>query len=336
MQLNASTYETIFLLYIDNELSPKERLEVELWIAEHPTYALRMEELKATKLVPETMQFGLKANLKKTAAGISKEVLEEDMIEDLDTIWKNEYTNLLKQDMQAIPGLSKQFKNSLKKETSSKGGIVKALGFSQNKFTYTAVAAMLMLFIGYKQLAKTTTKNSIASNSPVNNTINENAIVNNLNIKDAGKSFEANAAESKTSTAINVISSSSKQRDLFIQKSNEPVLVNTTKLDPSIVSALNETIVNTETSVITSISNSTSLSLDKSLNEQPIHTINTTDTEESIVKEANPTNSYEVIDTEDPDRTILIANFEIDGNRLRGLKRKVTSLFKNNKSDKKK
>jgi hypothetical protein len=336
MQLNASTYETIFLLYIDNELSPKERLEVELWIAEHPTYALRMEELKATILVPETMQFGLKANLKKTAVGISKEVLEEDTIVDLDTIWTNEYTNLLKQDMQAIPGLSKQFKNSLKKETSSKGGIIKAFGFSQNKFTYTAVAAMLMLFIGYKQLAKTTINNSISSNSPVNNTINENAIVNNLNIKDAGKSFEANAAESKTSTAINVISSSSKQRDLFIQKSNEPVLVNTAKLDPSIVSALNETIVNTETSVITSISNSTSLSLDKSLNELPIHTINTTDTEESTVKEANPTSSFEVIDTEDPDRTILIANFEIDGNRLRGLKRKVTSLFKNNKSDKNK
>jgi hypothetical protein len=45
--------------------------------------------------------------------------------------------------------------------------------------------------------------------------------------------------------------------------------------------------------------------------------------------------SYEIIDTEDPDRTIFIANFEIDGNKLRGLKRKVTSLFKNNKSDRK-
>ena len=46
--------------------------------------------------------------------------------------------------------------------------------------------------------------------------------------------------------------------------------------------------------------------------------------------------SYEIIDTEDLDRTIYIGNLEIDGNRLRGLKRKVTSLFKNNKSDKNK
>jgi len=51
--------------------------------------------------------------------------------------------------------------------------------------------------------------------------------------------------------------------------------------------------------------------------------------------EVNEPISYEVIDTEDPDRTIFIANFEIDGNKLRGLKRKVTSLFKNNKSDRK-
>ena len=46
--------------------------------------------------------------------------------------------------------------------------------------------------------------------------------------------------------------------------------------------------------------------------------------------------SYEIIDTEDPDRTIFIANFEIDGNKLRGLKRKVTSLFKNNRSERNK
>ena len=52
--------------------------------------------------------------------------------------------------------------------------------------------------------------------------------------------------------------------------------------------------------------------------------------------EENEPISYEVIDTEDPDRTIFIAIFEIDGNKLRGLKRKITSLFKNNKSERNK
>ena len=56
---------------------------------------------------------------------------------------------------------------------------------------------------------------------------------------------------------------------------------------------------------------------------------------ESTIEEIAAT-SYEVIDIEDPNRTIFIANFEIDGNKFRGLKRKVTSLFKNNKSDRNK
>jgi hypothetical protein len=46
--------------------------------------------------------------------------------------------------------------------------------------------------------------------------------------------------------------------------------------------------------------------------------------------------SYEIIDTEDPNRTIYIANFEIDGNKLRGLTRRVSALLKRNKSEKEK
>jgi hypothetical protein len=61
---------------------------------------------------------------------------------------------------------------------------------------------------------------------------------------------------------------------------------------------------------------------------------NSIDTETET--EENGPVSYEVIDTEDPNRTIYIANFEIDGNRFRGFKRKVTSLFKNNKSERNK
>ena len=46
--------------------------------------------------------------------------------------------------------------------------------------------------------------------------------------------------------------------------------------------------------------------------------------------------SYEIIDTEDPNRTIYIANFEIDGNKFRGLTRRVSALLKRNKSEKEK
>lgn len=329
MQLNASTYETIFLLYIDNELSPKEKLEVELWIAEHPTYALRMEELKATKLVPETMQFGLKANLKKTAAGISKEVLEEDMIEDLDTIWTNEYTNLLKQDMQAIPGLSKQFKNSLKKETSSKGGIIKAFGFSQNKFTYTAVAAMLMLFIGYKQLTTTPDLKTVAAvKTPSAQTLSKEILV---------QQFIPNQKTNDYSTKLN-------KKKLVVQDPTTNSIVNANEYTPEAVSnvLVNQSVEKNESTTfappieLNITTNNTGALSEKIVNSLSSTSTNALDAEEESVPDTKIATNYEVIDTEDPDRTILIANFEIDGNRLRGLKRKVTSLFKNNKSEKNK
>lgn len=329
MQLNPSTYETIFLSYIDNELSPKERLEVELWIAEHPSYALRMEELKATILVPETIQFGWKANLKKTDAGISKEVLEEDMIEDLETIWTNEYTNLLSQDMQAIPGLSKQFKNSLKKETSSKGGLVKAFGFSQNKFTYTAVAAMLMLFIGYKQLTttpdlKTVTAVKIPSAKSLSKEILVQQFIPNQKTNDYSIKLNKKQSAVQDPTTNSIVNANE-----YPSESVSNVLVNqsvekneSTTFAPPI--DLNVTTNNTgalSEKIVNSLSSTSTIALDAE--------------EESAPDTKNATN-YEVIDTDDPDRTIFIANFEIDGNRLRGLKRKVTSLFKNNKSDKNK
>ena len=56
--------------------------------------------------------------------------------------------------MQAIPGLSTSFKNTLKKETASEGKIITPFGFNQHKFTYAAIAACLMVFIGYQQLTK--------------------------------------------------------------------------------------------------------------------------------------------------------------------------------------
>jgi hypothetical protein len=61
--------------------------------------------------------------------------------------------------------------------------------------------------------------------------------------------------------------------------------------------------------------------------------VNSTNPDAETTTDEKEFTSYELIDTEDPDRTIFIANFEIDGNKLRGLKRKVTSLFKNNKSE---
>ena len=88
MQLNESTYETLFLLYIDNELSPKEKLEVEDFIADNPIYALEMEALKATVLSAENIPYAFKENLKQQEVETSLEDLEKD--------WNQNYATILK------------------------------------------------------------------------------------------------------------------------------------------------------------------------------------------------------------------------------------------------
>ncbi len=317
MQINESTYETIFLLYIDNELNPKERLQVEAWIAENPAYALFMEELKATVVEPEKLSYSLKANLKKQNTDTILEVIEND-VED----WDPTYSNYLMQEMQAIQGLSREFKNGLKKESTSKGILIKAFGFNQHKFTYTAAAALLMLFVGYKQLTNTTQPNTLAAITT--NTASENTIT-----PSAIKKVAVLLPETKTNQQTTVVALAQAIEPANVIASNSNTLVN----QPILVV---ETEAKYETIEANASSNNTSLLSDKIINESTNASTNSIDSDDAFVKDANLPVSYEVIDTEDPNRSIYIANFEIDGNRFRGLKRKVNSLFKNNNTDRNK
>ena len=307
MQLNESTYETIFLLYIDKELSPKERLEVEDFIADNPSYALEMEALQATVISSDNIQYPFKENLKQQG-------------------WNATYSTIIKEDLQAIPGLSTPFKNALKKEATTKGIIVKPFGFNQHKFTYAAIAACLMVFLGYQQLTKVPVSNSIAANKKMEVFSSAASPIVETSISNASpKAFAKNneqivetkqivLTEQQAITKLQASNSSKTQRTNFLQQEAiamaEPTPNN---------GSLNQT-------VITKLSSNYN-------NPITINAIASNSIDTETASEENEPISYEVIDTEDPDRTIFIAIFEIDGNKLRGLKRKITSLFKNNKSE---
>jgi hypothetical protein len=302
MQLNESTYETIFLLYIDKELSPKERLEVEAFIVDNPNYALEMEALQATVLSADKIPYAFKENL--------KQFEQETSVEMLDQEWDATYATILKEDMQAIPGLSTYFKNTLKKEATTKGIIVTPFRFNQNKFTYAAVAACLMVFIGYQQLTKTETLPSAASpfvkteiskaspktNQPVK-TIQE--AISKSQANNAGKIERKNLIQ-QASIAMTEPTPDNGSLSQTVMKEMPRTYNNPITIDaiPLTISSAN-------------------------LNAEP------TEVEKELT-------SYEIIDTEDPNRTIYIANFEIDGNKFRGLTRRVSALLKRNKSEKEK
>ena len=333
MQLNESTYETIFLLYIDNELSPKERLEVEAFIADNPSYALEMEALQATVLSSDKIQYPFKENLKEQA-----EISLDGMEEDWDKDWNATYATMLKADVEAIPGLSTSFKNSLKKETASEAIIVKSFGFNQQKFTYAAVAACLMVFFGYQQLTNSSVTDSQTSNSKATN-LNKVLAPNISPItttKSTGSSetIVSNLNKQVRVNSINPVTKTSQLATTKLQASNFTKIQRSNLLQQESIS-MAETIPNNSV-----LENQAVMKEIPRTYNNPI-TINATAlTKNSIDSETeteeNGAASYEVIDTEDPNRTIYIANFEIDGNKFRGITRRVSAFLKRNKSDKEK
>jgi hypothetical protein len=337
MQLNESTYETIFLLYIDNELSHKERLEVEAFIAAHPGYAREMEALKATVLSSENLQYPFKGNLKQQSTETSLEgMVEEDLVED----WDATYATILKADVEAIPGLSTSFKNSLKKATASEAIIVKSFGFNQQKFTYAAVAACLMIFFGYQQLTKSSvsdlpTSNSIATNlnkvlvpniSPITTTKSTGSsetIVSNSNKQASVNSINPVTKTSQLATTNLQASNSNKAQRINVTQQESIAMAETTPNNSVLDNqAVMKEIPRTYNNPIT-------------INATPLAVSSANKDAEPTVDEKGLT-TYEVIDTEDPNRTIFIANFEIDGNKFRGITRRVSAFLKRNKSDKEK
>ena len=307
MQLNESTYETIFLLYIDKELSPKERLEVEDFIADNPSYALEMEALQATVISSDNIQYPFKENLKQQG-------------------WNATYSTIIKEDLQAIPGLSTPFKNALKKEATTKGIIVKPFGFNQHKFTYAAIAACLMVFLGYQQLTKVPVSNSIAANKKMEVFSSAASPIVETSISNASPKAFAKNNEQIVETKQIVLTEQQAIRKL--QASNSSKTQRTNLLQQEAIAMAEPTPNNgsLNQTVITKLSSNYN-------NPITINAIASNSIDTETASEENEPISYEVIDTEDPDRTIFIAIFEIDGNKLRGLKRKITSLFKNNKSE---
>ena len=304
MQLNESTYETIFLLYIDNELSPKERLEVEVFIADNPSYALEMEALKATVLIAENMPYAFKENLKQQEVETSLEDLEKD--------WDANYATLIKEDMHAITGLSTSFKNTLKKEATKEGIVLKPLGFSQQKFAYAAIAACLMVFLGYQQLTKTPVSDFSAANANVVSNSNQPAnIVEPVATKKQTETKNLQASKSsKKSNSYKFQNASIAIAEPTLNKSN----LNNQPLITKLASTYNNPIA---------------------IDETPL-AIASTNLDAATTEEEKASTSYELVDTEDPNRTIMIANFEIDGAAFRGITRRVSALLKRNKSEKEK
>ncbi|WP_207497312.1 hypothetical protein [Aridibaculum aurantiacum] len=77
MSINRHNYEEFFLLYVDRELAPELRAEVEAFVQQNPDLASELEMLQQSVLLPEDITFEDKEELFRNNPGISSSNYEE-------------------------------------------------------------------------------------------------------------------------------------------------------------------------------------------------------------------------------------------------------------------
>jgi hypothetical protein len=323
MKINIQNIDTYLMSYIDNELSLAEINELELFIKAHPVYEKELALLKQT-------------------------VLEADEIEYED-----------KQLLYRYSEMEAPLPSAIKKQLYRQEAKVVEGFFTRTKIiSISSIAALLLLFIGYRfytsgndlnnasfsQRKKANIENSteavIANKEQVNNS-DIGTLANteqDLEISKLAKhkNFASLAPENIIYTTKNTVIGKKSSLNIV----NKALTVNNNQASNKIAFGSNEQYVAAATISETDITpNSITAELtNKTIAEiEPIN--NTENTKQAIANTNTPLEekeNYENIDTDDHDRTIYIANLEIDGDKLRGFSRRINAIFKRNKNEKQK
>lgn len=208
--------------------------------------------------------------------------------------------------------LDPAFKKSLYKNSSSSA---KLIDIKKIYWATGSIAAIAFgIFFGIKTLSNQTDTPqeqivaNIAQVTPKLPESNTNQISNTLTIEN-----KSSVAKSKSNNHSTLVLSDKNLPITTNIVSNEPVLIPSN----AVVVVENKEKENIEASTPTLITASDNNS--------------TVENEQKIEKE-----SFEEINTEDNNRVIYISNIELDGDKLRGITRRLGVLFKRNKTEKNK
>jgi hypothetical protein len=184
-----------------------------------------------------------------------------------------------------------------------------------------AVAAIVILIVGYNLIPTTGKQNNetlLAKNVllPINKTENNIGVSTNQDQKLVAQNEIHTIAQNSTKPTSTIPSIAAEKTDITPQVGMIQSITNSTGR-----------LANYENEIHTApiVNNSVAIT---SLNEK------ITSNETSVVSEAKE--EFENINTDNPDRTIYIANMEIDGDKLRGFTRRIGALIKRNKTEKEK
>jgi hypothetical protein len=340
MEINQHNYEHYFLMYIDNELSAEERAAVNDFIMQYSNYANKLEALQQLKINPDNIIYENKFSLYKLSEQDEQSItyLENEMTSEEKASFENKLSEniTLQSTVKQWQGafLSKptnieiapNFKNSLYKKSAQ----IKPLWATVTFKRWASVAAILLLVIGYN-LFNAENKQEASSFTNINGV---KAELNNTEVIEMNNGTDINATKSATAfnkirkeTLLPIVYKSAQAQNGYAN-SNLNSLSNTSFDAPNNDAAI---VIVPKVSIDTKAPNETTA---LPMEIRPTSISNVIEEAKNNFEAITPTQvQYSNIDTDEGERSINIANLEIDGAKFRELSRKITTLFKRNKPE---
>jgi len=272
-------------------------------------------------------------------------LLKQAVLEADEVVYEDKHLLYRYSEMEA--SLPSAFKKQLyRQETKVVEGF-----FTRTKIiSISSIAALLLLLIGYRfYISGNELNNASFSQSEKVNTKNGGEAV----IANTEQAIEMNnSAKDKSESSLAADNKMFGNKNLLLEKVTNFKIVNKKQIagdkqkqsdiEMSNLIAFNSNEQNatagkiSETD-ITPKSNTTELTNKTIAEFEP--TNNNENTKQAIANTSNSLEekeSYENIDTDERDRSVYIANLEIDGDKIRGFSRRINALFKRNKNEKQK
>ena len=341
MEINQHNYEHYFLMYIDNELSTEEKAAVNDFIMLHPNYSNKLETLQQLKISPDTLIYENKFSLYKLSeqdeqciAYLENEMTKEEKESFESEISTDIYLQSNVKQWQATfitppttIEIDPNFKNSLYKKSSQ----IKPLWATTSFKRWSSVAAILVVVIGFSLFNAENKQEtpSFTNNIGVKAELNKAAVTEINNVADIKATKNSIALHKIKKEALSPIVPISAQAQNENANSNLNSLNNTAYAAPNndiAIALLAKEDINTKTM-------NEAITLPKEILPTSISNVNeeAKNNMEAIITPIQV--QYSNIDTDEEERSINIANIEIDGAKFRELSRKITTLFKRTKPE---
>ena len=331
MSINRNNYETIFLLYVDGELSAEQRKTVELFVKENPDLQAELDILMQTKLPVDEIYFNNKeALLKNNYSSIQADNYEEQFLLYVDNELSLNERNEVEKFVLQHPELQEVF-TVLKQTQLEKEEII----FADKSVLYRKESEPV-IYLNWQRLAIAAVfmglSNLLWNIVPSENikTVAENRQQNNETIEikklNPGKGNVLPATTIHNQQVIAIRQSYNKQ-----ENKERNVINDNNTVAQNIISTNNDQ-SNKDVAV-----NTIRIPSDKIINVKPVsNSSNNTTPVSDNVEHFNiiqPTVYKELDIDEDDKNNIYIGNMEINKNKLRGLIKKAGHLFNRPKDE---